>query len=150
MGPSPEDRPERVNVFNLDNTFLFRHYFEGDGVFERLQPYYNNQEYRFEVPDTEFPGLRSFLSDHGFELAVVDSPEKFVIAVRMYSAHPENVFKASVYQWSNQGYHFFLLKDQFAVAHAVAQGAKRLTDTDLTLQLPASENRSAIVSARSH
>lgn len=137
-------------MFNLNNTFLFRHYFEGDEVFDRLRQYYNNQQYRFEVPNTAFTGLRTFLRDHGYKLSVVECPEKFVVAVRMYSAHPENVFKESVYQWTVDEYHCFLLKDQFAVANAVAQGASRLSDTGMVLRISASENRSAGVSTHSH
>ena len=34
---------ERVNIFVVDETHLFKHYFDGEGIFDRLRRYYNNQ-----------------------------------------------------------------------------------------------------------
>jgi hypothetical protein len=122
---------DRVNVFEVDGTYLFKHYFEGEDVFDRLEPYYNNQGYRFEVPEDAFPGLRTFLADNGYGLVVVDAVEEFVVAVRQYTAHPDNIFKESVVQRRTGDYNCFLMTDQDAVAAAVADGATRLTATDL-------------------
>lgn len=122
---------ERVNVFEVDELYLFRHYFESEAVFARLKQYYNNQQYRFEVPPDDFDNLRTFLGEHGYGLVVVDAPEPFVVVVQKYTAHPENIFKAAVIQRSVDGYNCFLLKDHPAVEDAVREGATRLTDTDL-------------------
>ena len=121
---------EAVNVFEVDECFLFKHYFEGGGIFRRLKPYYNNQQYRFEVPAAEFADVESFLSDHGYGLAVVDAAP-FAVVVRKYTAHPENIFKQSVVQRSVGDYNCFLMTDQEAVADAVDDGAVRLTETNL-------------------
>lgn len=122
---------EQVNVFRIEETYLFKHYFDGEEVFARLKPYYNNQQYRFEVPSGEFEEVRSFLDEHGYDLVVVDAIEKFAVVVEQYTAHPENVFKESVIQRSADGHNCFLMTDQYAVARAVAEGATRLPDTDL-------------------
>jgi hypothetical protein len=131
MAPSDPSPGERVNAFRIDERHLFKHYFEGEDVFARLKPYYNNQQYRFEVPPDEFEDVRSFLAECGYELVVVDPIEKFVVVVEQYTAHPEGVFEESVAQRSVDGYNCFLVTDQYAVAGAVAEGATRLTDTDL-------------------
>lgn len=39
---------EWVNVFEVDETHLFKHYFDGEAMFDRLKQYYNNQQYRSE------------------------------------------------------------------------------------------------------
>jgi len=122
---------ERVNVFEVDGTYLFKHYFDGAAVFQRLESYYNNQQYRFEVPPGRFPELREFLDVHGYELTVVDGVEEFVVVVEKYTAHPDDIFKASVMQRAADGYNHFLLTDQPAVERAVAGGAVRLTETAL-------------------
>ena len=120
---------ERVNAFRVGERYLFKHYFEGAAVFQRLKEYYNNQQYRFEVPPEEFEELRSFLAAHGYELAAVDFPEEFAVVVEKYTTHPENIFKASVMQRSADGYNCFLMTGRPAVERAVSDGATRLTET---------------------
>ena len=123
---------EQVNVFEVDETYLFKHYFDGDEVFDRLKQYYNNQQYRFEVPPDEFEDLQSFLAEYGYGLVVVDAIEEFVVVVEKYTTHPENIFKASVIHRSVDGYNCFLLTDQAAVEQATREHATRLTETDLS------------------
>lgn len=122
---------ERVNAFEVDERYLFKHFFDSETVFGRLKRYYNNQQYRFEVPPGEFEELRSFLADHGYGLVVVDAVAEFVVVVKKYTDHPENVFKASVIQRSSDGYNCFLLKDRDAVDRIVENGATRFTETGL-------------------
>jgi hypothetical protein len=123
---------ERVNVFEVDETYLFKHYFEGEDVFDRLKQYYNNQHYRFEVPPDKFEDMRSFLADYGYGLVIVDAIDEFVVVVEKYTTHPENIFKQSVIQRSVDGYNCFLLTDQAAVEQATREHATRLTVTDLS------------------
>lgn len=122
---------EPVNAFAVDETYLFKHYFEGDEVFDRLKTYYNNQQYRFEVPPDDLDEIRRFLAEHGYGLVVVDVPEAFVVVVRKYTGHPDNIFKESVIQRSVDGYNCFLMTDQDAVDRAVEAGATRLAETGL-------------------
>jgi len=122
---------EQVNVFEIDETYLFKQYFDDEDVFDRLKPYYNNQQYRFEVPPDEFEDLRSFLTEYGYGLAVVDVIEEFVVVVEKYTAHPENIFKESVIQRSIDGYNCFLMTDQTAVEQATREHATRLAETEL-------------------
>jgi len=122
---------EQVNVFEVDETYLFKHYFDDEDVFNRLKRYYNNQHYRFEVSPSNFETLRSFLADHGYGLVVIDAVAEFVVVVKKYTDHPENIFKGSVIHRSVDGYNGFLMTDQAAVDRATREGAIRLTETDL-------------------
>lgn len=122
---------ERVNVFEVDERYLFKHYFDNEEVFDRLKHYYNNQHYRFEVPPDEFTQLRSFLSDQGYGLVIIDTIEEFIVVVQKYTTHPDNIFKQSVIQRSVSNYNCFLLTDQAAVEQATRDHATRLIDTDL-------------------
>lgn len=123
---------KRVNVFEVDEIYLFKHYFEGEDVFDRLKKYHNSQHYRFEVPPDEFAAIRSFLADYGYGLVVVDATDEFVIVVEKYTTHPENIFKQSVIQRSVDGYNYFLLTDQVAIEQATRKHATRLTETDMS------------------
>jgi len=122
---------EQVNAFEIGDSYLFKYYFEGEDVFDRLKRYYNNQQYRFEVPLDDFEEIRAFLDEHGYGLVVVDVIKEFVVVVRKYTAHPNNIFKASVIQGSVDNYNCFLMTDQEAVDRAVMEGATRLTESDV-------------------
>lgn len=121
---------ERINVFVVDEVYLFKHYFNSEEVFDRLRQYYNNQQYRFEVPAGAVEELQEFLADHGSGLVVIDPLEEFAVVVRKYTAHPEGIFKQSVIHRSVDGYNCFLLTDRDAVQQAVAEGASRLAKTE--------------------
>ncbi|MFB6300268.1 MAG: hypothetical protein ABEH65_08420 [Halobacteriales archaeon] len=125
---------ERVNAFPIDGRYLFKHYFEGQSVFARLKRYYNNQQYRFEVPAEEFESIQSFLADHGYALIEIepDAIDEYAVAVKQYTSHPENIFKRSVLQRSTDGYNCFLMTDRTAVEEAVDAGAMPVPATELT------------------
>ena len=59
-----------------------KHYFDSEEVFDRLKRYYNNRQYRFEVPPDEFENLRSFLEEYGYGLVVINMIEPFIVVVK--------------------------------------------------------------------
>ena len=133
-----------VNVFRFDGTYYFRHYFTGETVFARLRRFYENQQYRFAVPVSEFDGVRRFLETHGYDLQVVADPERYTVAVRKYTAHPDNIFKEAVDQRSRDGYNLFVLSDLAAVEDAANNGATRLRETELSLRQTGQQRLTAV------
>lgn len=125
------DAGERVNGFPIGDAYLFRHYFEGETVFDRLREYYQYEQYRFAVPTDEFDGVRRFLRDHEYALDAVPAVEEYAVVVRKYTAHPDNIFEASVCQYSRGDHTVFVMKDDDAVRRAVAEGATRLRDSPM-------------------
>jgi hypothetical protein len=123
---------ERVNVFPIGDNYLFKHYFDRDKAFSLLKDYYNNKEYRFEVPAEEFDPLRDSLLEYGYGLVVVDAIAEFEVVVKRYRSHPDNIFEDSVIMQIVDGYNCFLLTDQEAVDRAVKQGAIRLVESEFT------------------
>ena len=126
---------ERVNAFRVGSDVLFRHFFEGEVVFDRLKPYYESQEYRFSVPVTRLSSVQAFLAANGYDLRVVDDPDRYAVRCRKYRRHPENIFKAAVLQRNAGEYTIFVLRNESAVEKAVRQGATPLSETSLTLSL---------------
>lgn len=124
---------ERVNAFDVDGSYLFKHYFEDEDLFGRLERYYDEYEYRFEVPADRFEGIRALLDDHGYALVAVDDAEPFTVVKRKYTDHPKLLFKGSVYHRSAGRFNCFVMKDRDAVERAVSSGATPLADTDLDL-----------------
>lgn len=122
-----------INVFDCGGVYLFKHYFGEDAVFDALRPYYNEDDYRFEVPADAFAEVEDLLAAHYYEPTVIDEPERFCVVYPKYTEHPAVLFKASVLQRSTGDAHVFLMKDQLSAEQAVEQGATRLRDADIEL-----------------
>lgn len=130
-GRGPNDE-ERINAFHVRDLYLVKHYFDNESIFSKLKKYYNNNQYRFEIPVSDFAGIQSFLLDYGYALVDIDTLDPFIVVVKMYSSHPDNIFKESVLHTGADQHNFFLMKDQEAVEKAVDRGATVLENTDLT------------------
>lgn len=122
---------EQIHVFAIDDTDVFKQYFEQDDLFRQLRRYYNEEEYRFEVPEDAFDEVQELLEEHFYTPAVVDEPEQFCVVYPKYSEHPDVLFKASLLQRSKENYHVFLMKDQVSVEQAVERGATRIANSNL-------------------
>ncbi len=125
----------RINAFHVGEAYLFRHYFEDDDVFDDLRRYYSSYDYRFEVPESRFGRVERVLDEHGYALAKVPDPEPFAVVKRKYTDHPKVLFKKSVFHRSLGRFNCFVMTDQGAVDEAVEAGARRLSETDLDLEL---------------
>lgn len=122
---------ERINLFAVDDRYLFKHYLEQDDVFAALRDYYNEDDYRFEVPADAFDDVQAVLAEHFYEAVIVRDLEPFCVVYPKYSDHPSVLFKASVLQRSTADAHIFLMKDQLSVEQAINQGATALADADV-------------------
>lgn len=129
--PSFDVDREQVNLFRVEDRYLFKQYFDQDTVFTALRDYYNQDDYRFEVPPDAVEEVKQVLREHMFEPVVVDAPAEFCVVYPKYTDHPDVLFKTAVLQRSKRDKHLFLLKDQLSVEQAVNNGAKRLADTDM-------------------
>lgn len=125
----------RINAFEVEGTYLFKHYFEEEAVFSALRRYYSRYEYRFEVPAARLGRVRSILEEHGYALIDVAEVEPFAVVKRKYTAHPRVLFEDSVVQRGLGQFNCFVMKDEAAVDRAIEAGARRLSETDLDLQL---------------
>lgn len=122
---------KQVNVFHIGDAYLFKYYFDVEDAYQRVKQYYNIQQSRFEVAASDFEELRSALIDHGYNLDVVDETAPFVVVVRKYTAHPEEIRDRSVAKRSVDEYNCFLMPHETAIEDMVDDGAARLVDTTL-------------------
>ncbi len=124
---------ERINAFPTGDTYLFKHYFDDDEVFGELKRYYNDYEYRFEVPDGRYEHVKDFLDRHGYALVEVEEIEEFAVVKRKYTDHPRVLFKGSVLHRGLGNFNCFVMKDREAFQKALDAGARPLLETDLEL-----------------
>lgn len=120
---------ERINVFRVSDAFLFKHYVS-ESAFSELNRYYDDYEYRFEVPPDRFVFVRSLLREHGYAPVVQEDHEPFAVLKRKYTNHPEVLFEKSVYQRDLGNFNCFIMKDRTAVEEAIDSGAIPIEETD--------------------
>jgi hypothetical protein len=109
-------------------------HFDREDVFESLREYYNDDEYRFEIPAEDFDTVRAQLEDEFFEPVVVEDLEPYCVVKEQYTEHAE-ILKQSVFNWERRGHLFFLMKDELAVKDAVERGATPIEETEFVLGL---------------
>lgn len=126
---------ERINAFRVNRVYVFSYYFAQDEIFTPLRRYYNDDAYRFEIPEEAFHDVQDFLENYFYRLEMVDDPARFCVVQRRDIDHPDVLYTASVMQQTYGMYHVFLMQDQRAVQQAVSQGATRLTDTAMEITL---------------
>lgn len=131
----PDVDREPIYVFRLDHTLVFKHYFELNEVFESLSDYYDDDAYRFEVPDGEWDDVAAILREYYYEPEVVEDVSDFVVVKERYTKHAD-ILKNSVAHWTRRGHNFFLMKEPLWVERAVLEeGATPVSETDFAVGL---------------
>lgn len=77
--PSFDVETEEIPAFDLGDTYLFKTYFDEDQLFNQLKKYYNNDKYRFEVPESDLGQVKQTLDDFFYELAIEDGIEDYCV-----------------------------------------------------------------------
>lgn len=126
--------PEELVIFEVGGEYLFSQYFGATDLFEELSGYYNDTEYRFEVPEAEFDAVQERLEDAYYEPVIVSDLEPYCVVIDKYDEHAE-ILKRAVATWHRRGKRFFLLQDSLAVKEALKRGAERIGDTDFVVGL---------------
>lgn len=126
--------PERINVFRIDETYMFKHFFERTDIFDMLAEYYNDRAYRFEVPPDDFGTVRHELAEDYYELVVVEDLKRFCVVKEQYTEHAD-ILRDAVVHWDRRGHLFFLMKDELSVQTAIERGATPVTDTEFVIGL---------------
>lgn len=124
----------QIYCFNIQDTYLFSHYFEQEHIFEELKEYYVEEEYHFEVPAEDLDAVTDLLEDHGFDVKLVDHLEPYTVVKEQYTPYSA-ILKRSVLHWQRAEHNFFLMQSPDDVAFAVEKGAIPLRETDLVLGL---------------
>ncbi len=133
MGDIERSR-EPIYVFKIDGEYLFSHYFHQTDIFSELSEYYNDDEYRFEIPEDDFPRVLELLEENHYKPIRVDDIEEFAVVKEQYTKH-KDILHNSVIHWSRDGYNFFVMQTPQAVERAVEHGATRLEEIELVLGL---------------
>lgn len=128
------DRQE-INVFEVNGTYVFKHYFEQDEVFGQLRQYYNDDVYRFEISsDDELDVVADTLAAYFYDLNIVEDKAAFCVVTEKYADHGD-ILKNAAIKFERGNRNIFLMKDQLSVDQAIEQGAQPLEEADVEVQI---------------
>lgn len=126
---------DQINVFEINGTYVFTHYFDNNEVFDQLRQYYNQSAYRFEVPTKdELDQVDELLDEYFYDLEVVDDVEPFCVVKDKYSEHSD-ILRNTVVKFERGQHNVFVMKDKLAAEQAVEQGATPLDETDVDIEM---------------
>lgn len=100
---------ENFNVFEVEEMYLFKQYFDRDEVFKELRPYYNADFHRFEISQDDFDDVDELLDQHFYSTNVVSEPERFCVVYPEEGDVPDVLFIASVLQQRTGDHLLFLM-----------------------------------------
>jgi hypothetical protein len=118
-----------ITAFHLGEEYVFANYFERDHLFDRVREHYDDEGYRFEVPEGAFPAVRDLLEAEGYRVDVVEDPDPYCVVVEQYTEHAD-VLRESLAKWERRGHIFFLMRDGRSVDEALDAGATPVADTE--------------------
>lgn len=122
-----------INVFEINDTYAFKQFFDQDDLFTQLEQYYNENAYRFELPTkADLNQVDDLLDGYFYDLHVVDNQAPFCVVIDRDKDHSD-ILRNAVVRYQRGDHYIFLMKDQLSVDQAVEHGATKLRETDLPL-----------------
>lgn len=123
-----------ITAFEIDDTILFKHYFDQQDAFYELKDYYNNDKYRFEIPEEGLELIQQILDKYHCTLQLVDDHEPYCVVVQKGDDYTD-ILKTAVLTKERSGHLIFLLKDELSVEQALEHGAARLSNAQINEEI---------------
>lgn len=112
-----------INLFHSAGMYYFKYYFDDRDLFEKLQEYYEELEYRFEVSEGELEDVIKKLEDYGYNVNIVEEDEipEYVVIIDKYSKHSD-LLRNAVGVIESGDEKVLVMKDQVAKEEALDRG----------------------------
>lgn len=123
--PTFDVEKEEITAFDLGDTYILKTYFDEDPVFNQLQKYYNEDKYRFEVPDNNLETVEQLLDKYYYKLRVTDDFEDYCVVAEK-GTDSSDILRNSVIRKQRAQHEILVMKDELSVKQAVEQGAERI------------------------
>lgn len=124
---------QEITVFELDDRYFFKEYFDNDDLFRELEQYYNSDKYRFEIPEGELSEVRQVLDGFFYELQITDNIMGYCV-VQQKKADSSTILGNAVLSQRQGNHDVFLMKDKLSARRAIEQGASQGKKSDLKME----------------
>lgn len=128
--PTFDIETEEIIAFEIGDRYIFKTYFDENQLFKQLKLYYDEDKYRFEIPDSYLGQVRQTLEKYYYELEVVDSVEDYCIVMNMKSKSA-NTLRNSVMRNHRRQQEILVMKDNSSKKQAVEKDAITLEKSEV-------------------
>jgi hypothetical protein len=118
-------RRPRINIFKLNKSYYFKHFFDDPEIFRELEPYYEKASYRFKMASA---GARNkvmkLLDRKGFDPNIIEDAAPYTVEIGKYQNYGD-LLKNSVESYPLRDRIVLVMKDMLWVEQALAMGGKK-------------------------
>jgi hypothetical protein len=129
--PTFDIETEEITVFEMGGTCIFKEYFDENQLFKQLEKYYNEDKYRFEIPEYDLEQVRQVLEKYYYELEAVDSVDEYCVVVDKKS-DSSNILRNSVMRKEKRQHEVIVMNDKLSKKQAIEQGAVNIEKSEVT------------------
>ena len=116
---------EKINLFKIGRVWCFKHFFDDKELFRELYEYYNQDQYRFELPTVgERNKIIKYLERKGFEIALIEDLSNYTVTLEIFKKYAP-LLRNSIDHIVKGNIRIFVMNDMAAVEEAIAAGAKK-------------------------
>jgi len=128
--PDFDIETEEITAFEVGDTHIFKKYFDEDRLFKQLEKYYNEDKYRFEIPEDDLEEVRQVLGEYYYELEVVDSVEDYCVVGDKKSDSSDTLRNSAMRKQRRQD-EILVMKDELSKRQAMKKGAASLEESEV-------------------
>ncbi|WP_336326488.1 hypothetical protein [Halovenus sp. HT40] len=129
--PTFDIETEEITVFEIGGTYIFKQYFDENQLFKQLEKYYNEDKYRFEIPEDDLEQVRQVLEKYYYKLEVADSVDAYCVVVDKKS-DSSNILRNSVMRKEKRQHEVIVIKNKLSKKQAIEQGAVSIEKSEVT------------------
>lgn len=126
--PTFDIETEEITLFNTGDTYIFRKYFDENQLFNQLETYYNEDKYRFEIPESDLKQVRQILEEYYYELTVTDDVEDYCVVLGK-NADSSEILRNSVMRKHRGQQEILIMKDELSKGQAIEASAVNLENS---------------------
>jgi len=128
--PTFDIETEEITAFEIGDRYIFKTYFDENQLFKQLETYYNEDKYRFEIPDSDLGKVRQLLEKYYYELEVVDRVEDYCVVVDRKSKSASTL-RNSVMRKHRGQHEILVMKDELSREQSLEKDAVNLRKSEV-------------------
>jgi len=128
--PTFDIETEEITAFEIGDTYIFKKYFDEDQLFKQMETYYNEDKYRFEIPESDLKQVRQTLDKYYYELEVADSINDYCVVVDKKSKSASTL-KNSVMRKHRGQHEILIMKNKLSKEQSLEKDAVSLQKSEV-------------------
>ena len=128
--PTFDIETEEITAFEIGDTYIFKKYFDEDQLFKQMETNYNEDKYRFEIPESDLKQVRQTLDKYYYELEVADSINDYCVVVDKKSKSA-NTLRNSVMRKHRGQHEILIMKNKLSKEQSLEKDAVSLQKSEV-------------------